>query len=60
MKVQPINNNVNFNGRKIMGKEAIRIIPASNRSDLEKSIERKMAILPSPTEIKKFANGEIF
>ena len=43
-----------------MGKEAIRIIPASNRSDLEKSIERKMAILPSPTEIKKFANGETY
>ncbi len=43
-----------------MGKECIKIIPASNKSDLEKSIERKLAVFPSPTDIKKFANGETY
>lgn len=59
MKIQGIRS-ISFEGRRIMGKESIRIIPASNRSDLEKSIERKMAIFPSPTDIKKFANGETY
>ena len=43
-----------------MGKEAIRLIPASVRTELEKSIERRMAVLPTPTDIKKFANGETY
>ena len=43
-----------------MGKEAIIFIPASVVSDLEKSIEKRMAILPTPTDIKKFANGETY
>lgn len=53
-------NNVTFYGRKIMGREAIRLIPASVRSDLEKSIESKIGIPVTPTTIKKFANGETY
>lgn len=53
-------NNVTFCGRNIMGREAIRLIPASVRSDLEKSIESKIGIPVTPTTIKKFANGETY
>ena len=60
MKIKPISNTVTFGGVNRMGKEAIRFIPASVVSDLEKSIEKRMAILPTPTDIKKFANGETY
>lgn len=43
-----------------MGREAVRIIPSSNQTDLEKSIEEKINIKPTPTTIKKFANGETY
>lgn len=51
---------ISFRGKKIMGKDAIRLIPASVRSELEQSIERQIEILPTPTIIKKFANGETY
>lgn len=56
--IQPIEHS--FKGYRRMGKEDIRIIPASKKSNLEKSIERKMGILPTPTDVKKFANGETY
>lgn len=56
--IQPIE--CSFRGFRRMGKEDIRIIPASKKSDLEKSIERKMGILPTETDVKKFANGETY
>ena len=43
-----------------MGKEDVRIIPSSNQTDLEKSIEEKIQIPPTPTTVKKFANGETY
>lgn len=49
-----------FRGRQVMGKEAIRIIPSSIPSDLEKSIEQHIGIEPVKTVIKKFANGETY
>lgn len=49
-----------FYGRKVMGREAIRLIPSSVRTDLERSIEQKIEIIPTPTTIKKFANGETY
>lgn len=50
-----------FQGKRaVMGKEAIRIIPSSVRTDLEKSIEAGLEIFPTPTTIKKFANGETY
>lgn len=42
------------------GKTDIKIIPSSNPTDLEKSIERELNIKPSPTVVKKFANGETY
>lgn len=48
-----------FRGR-VMGKEAIRLIPSSIRTDLEKSISQRIEIDPTPTVIKKFANGETY
>ena len=51
---------MSFLGRRLVSKEDIRIIPSSNPTDLEKSIEEKMSISPSPTIIKKFANGETY
>ena len=57
--IEPIKG-MSFTGRRIMGKEAIKIIPASVPTDLEKSIESKIDIAPSPTVIKKFANGETY
>lgn len=50
-----------FKGRNnVMGREAIRIIPSSKTTDLEKSIEKEINIKPTPTEVKKFANGETY
>ena len=43
-----------------MSREDIRIIPSSNPTDLEKSIEEEIRIQPSPTVVKKFANGETY
>ena len=43
-----------------MGKEDVRIIPSSSQSDLEKSIEEKIQIPPTPTAVKRFANGETY
>lgn len=48
-----------FRGR-VMGKEAIRLIPSSIRTDLERSISQRIEIDPTPTVIKKFANGETY
>ena len=61
--IQPIhfnNSSVNFGRKRVMGKEDVRIIPSSNQSDLEKSIEEKIQIPPTPTMVKKFANGETY
>ena len=56
----PVGTNQSFYGRKVMGREAIRLIPSSVVTDLERSIEQKIEILPTPTTIKKFANGETY
>lgn len=50
----------NFLGRHVMGKQDIRIIPSSNPTELERSIEKKIQIEPTPTTIKQFANGETY
>lgn len=62
MRVEPIKpvSNPQFTGRNIMGKEAIRLIPSSVETELERSIERGLDILPTPVEVKKFANGETY
>ena len=60
MRVDPIHPQINFTGRFIMGREAIRIIPSSAKSELERSIQQRIEILPTPTTIKKFANGETY
>jgi len=62
MRVEPIKpvSNPQFTGRNIMGKEAIRLIPSSIETELERSIERGLDILPTPVEVKKFANGETY
>ena len=61
MKMEPISNgNVVFRGRVIMGREAIRLIPSSVKTDLEESIMDKINIPLTPTTIKKFANGETY
>ena len=49
-----------FGAKKIMGKEAIRLIPSSVRTPLEENIANLIEILPTPTQVKKFANGEIY
>ena len=46
--------------RKVLKKENIKIIPSSNPTNLEESIEDKLGIAPVPTIVKKFANGEIY
>ena len=56
--IEPIKN-VSF-GSKYMGKQDIRIIPSSNPTGLEESIEKQLDVKPSPTVIKKFANGETY
>ena len=61
MDIKPISpSGVTFKGRVLMGKEAIRLIPASVKSDLERSIEQNIGIEATPTTIKKFANGETY
>ena len=49
-----------FKGRRVMGKEAIRLIPASVRTPIEESISKIMKIVPTETIVKKFANGETY
>ena len=62
MRVEPIQpvNTPQFTGRNIMGKEAIRLIPSSITTDLEKSIQKGLDIVPTPVEVKRFANGETY
>lgn len=60
MKVDAINN-VSYKGRPmVMGREAIRLIPSSAPTELEKNIEKKLGLPPIDTVIKKFANGETY
>ena len=56
--VQP--RQVTFKGRNIMGREAIRLIPSSVRTPLEENISKLIDIIPTPTTVKKFANGETY
>jgi len=56
--VQP--RQATFKGRNIMGKEAIRLIPSSVRTPLEENISKLIDIVPTPTTVKKFANGETY
>ena len=61
MKVESIQpRQVTFKGRNIMGKEAIRLIPSSVRTPLEEGISKLIDIVPTPTTVKKFANGETY
>jgi len=46
--------------KQTAGKNSMRIIPSSLPSDLEKSIVAHSGIEPTPTTIKKFANGETY
>ena len=56
--IEPIKG-ISF-GSKYMGRPDIRIIPSSNPIGLEESIEKQLDVKPSPTVIKKFANGETY
>ena len=56
--IKPIQNIIFTGQRRVMSREDIRIIPASNPTDLERSIEDKLGVEPTSTVIKKFANGE--
>lgn len=58
--IPPAPVNFTFRGRYIMGREAIRLIPASVKTDLESSIVKQIDIPLTPTVIKKFANGETY
>ena len=49
-----------FKAGRVMGREAIRLIPSSVKTHLEESISRYVEVLPTPTEVKKFANGETY
>ena len=57
--IEPIKFNF-LGSRRIVGREDIRIIPSSNPTDLERSIEDKIQVQPSSTIVKKFANGETY
>ena len=57
--IEPIKN-ISFTRRRLVGKEDIRIIPASVPTELEKSVEDTLSIEPTPTVVKKFANGETY
>ena len=57
--IKPIQN-INFNGRNIRGRDAIRVIPQSVPTDLGNSIIEKLGIKPTETVVKKFANGETY
>ena len=43
-----------------MGRKAIRLIPSSVQTDLERSIAEQLKVEPTPTVVKKFANGETY
>ena len=61
MKVESVQpRQATFKGRNIMGKEAIRLIPSSVRTPLEENISKLIDIVPTPTTVKKFANGETY
>ena len=61
MKVESVQpRQFTFKGRNIMGKEAIRLIPSSVRTPLEENISKIIGIIPTPTTVKKFANGETY
>ena len=61
MKVESVQpRQFTFKGRNIMGKEAIRLIPSSVRTPLEENISKLIDIVPTPTTVKKFANGETY
>lgn len=61
MKVESVQpRQVTFKGRNIMGREAIRLIPSSVRTPLEENISKLIDIIPTPTTVKKFANGETY
>ena len=49
-----------FGARNIMGKEAVRLIPSSAKNPLEENIAELIEIIPTPTIVKKFANGETY
>lgn len=40
--------------------EKARLIPSGTQSDLAKNLEENTGITPTPTQIKKFKNGEIY
>lgn len=58
--IEPIKFISFLGSRRVVGRKDIRIIPSSNPTDLERSIEDKIQIQPSPTVVKKFANGETY
>ena len=58
--IKPIKFMSFLGSNRAMSKKNIRIIPSSNPTDLEKSIEKEINIQPSPTVVKKFANGETY
>lgn len=58
--IEPIKFMSFLGSRRLVSREDIRIIPSSNPTDLEKSIEEEIRIQPSPTVVKKFANGETY
>lgn len=61
MKVESIQpRQFMFKGKSIMGKEAIRLIPSSVRTPLEENIAKLIDVAPTPTTVKKFANGETY
>ena len=61
MKVESVQpRQVTFKGRNIMGREAIKLIPSSVRTPLEENISKLIDIIPTPTTVKKFANGETY
>ena len=57
---KPVNKLLFKGGRQLMGREAIRLIPSSVQTDLERSIAERLKIEPTATVIKKFANGETY
>ena len=60
MDIKPISSSTTNFGGRIVGREAIRLIPSSVQTDLERSIAERIAVEPTPTVIKKFANGETY
>ena len=61
MNIKPIDTTqISYKKGEIMGRNAIRLIPSSVQTDLERSISERIKIDPTPTVIKKFANGETY